>query len=90
MAAAGEEEAPGAGAVIPGVELLVRSLYVSLLGDSAALRTRVQWLQSEVRGGAGVELRRYSFLITKKTMSRVAVPGHCQRVGRPYGELHHG
>ncbi|EFJ51191.1 hypothetical protein VOLCADRAFT_88023 [Volvox carteri f. nagariensis] len=46
-----EEDAEGVvpGAVaVPGMELLVRTLYVSMMGDSGTLRTQVQRLQAEV------------------------------------------
>jgi hypothetical protein len=55
---AGEDEAMaegsgGGGGGEPAVSLLVRTLYVSLMGDSATLRGKVQRLQAEVRGGEG-------------------------------------
>ncbi|GIL48724.1 hypothetical protein Vafri_5187, partial [Volvox africanus] len=42
-----EGEANCVAAAVRGVELLVQTLYVSLLGDSAALRTKVQQLEAE-------------------------------------------
>ncbi|GIL69462.1 hypothetical protein Vretifemale_391, partial [Volvox reticuliferus] len=42
-----EGEANGGASPVRGVELLVQTLYVSLMGDSAALRTKVQQLEAE-------------------------------------------